>query len=270
MTRARYRIQSLGGGRPKVEKLIRAHGDWQELKITQARARVYEERDHHAMLDAAENKVAFCPKATYHVERNTGVRTIRIRAFVGGVGVGHLDANESGGTTPPEYLDSAYYGLRPPQAKMYVVGSASVELPVLVNCPGLGTRLYEAAAKEACRRGGVLAGSDLRSPYSEAFWQRQVKNHRAKCHSDYGRAAVYSYPLQQTVAHLDAGRLTVPQYNKLIRRLPANPEPRNRDDDAHWPGRCGSIYLRPCKGPKEAPVIVPDNTLRGLRKRARR
>lgn len=45
----------------------------------------------------------------------------------------------------------------------------------------IGTRLYEAAAREACRQGKVLGSDSLRSPFAEAFWLKQIERGRARC-----------------------------------------------------------------------------------------
>jgi hypothetical protein len=46
---------------------------------------------------------------------------------------------------------------------------------------GIGTKLYELAAAEACRQGRVLASDTARTPYSEAFWRKQSGKRRAIC-----------------------------------------------------------------------------------------
>jgi GNAT superfamily N-acetyltransferase len=46
---------------------------------------------------------------------------------------------------------------------------------------GLGTKLYERAAVEACRSRRVLTSDITRSESSDGFWQKQVKKGRATC-----------------------------------------------------------------------------------------
>lgn len=46
---------------------------------------------------------------------------------------------------------------------------------------GVGTRLYETAAKLACSRGETLASDAARSVDSQGFWAKQVARGRAKC-----------------------------------------------------------------------------------------
>ena len=47
---------------------------------------------------------------------------------------------------------------------------------------GIGTKLYEAAARVACRRFRLpLASDTARSSFSEGFWQKQVRKGRASC-----------------------------------------------------------------------------------------
>ncbi len=44
---------------------------------------------------------------------------------------------------------------------------------------GVGTKLYEIAAAEACKHGALLA-SRSRSKMSDGFWKKQIKKGRAK------------------------------------------------------------------------------------------
>lgn len=46
---------------------------------------------------------------------------------------------------------------------------------------GVGTRLYTAAAKMGCAMGLKLGSDNLRSTYSDGFWQKQVRKGRAAC-----------------------------------------------------------------------------------------
>jgi hypothetical protein len=45
---------------------------------------------------------------------------------------------------------------------------------------GVGTRLYEALAREACDRGVRLRSDSSRSTYSEGFWKKQEGKGRAE------------------------------------------------------------------------------------------
>ena len=50
----------------------------------------------------------------------------------------------------------------------------------------IGTQLYEAAAREACRRGGRLASTyRLPGAHSHAFWQKQIAKGRAVTHENF-------------------------------------------------------------------------------------
>lgn len=44
---------------------------------------------------------------------------------------------------------------------------------------GIGTKLYEAAAAEACRHGRPLASDDNLRHASKSFWEKQVRKGRA-------------------------------------------------------------------------------------------
>lgn len=46
---------------------------------------------------------------------------------------------------------------------------------------GIATRLYEIAARAACKAGDNLASDTIRSDAAQAFWTKQVKKGRAKC-----------------------------------------------------------------------------------------
>lgn len=51
-----------------------------------------------------------------------------------------------------------------------------------VQRQGVGTRLYEAAARDACEIYGAPLTSDaMRSAYSQKFWEKQVAKGRATC-----------------------------------------------------------------------------------------
>jgi GNAT superfamily N-acetyltransferase len=45
---------------------------------------------------------------------------------------------------------------------------------------GLATKLYEAAAQEACKRGAPLASDSVRFPGSDGFWRKQLRKGRAR------------------------------------------------------------------------------------------
>lgn len=46
---------------------------------------------------------------------------------------------------------------------------------------GIGTKMYEHAAKLACRARAPLASDATRTKYSEGFWAKQAKKGRATC-----------------------------------------------------------------------------------------
>lgn len=70
--------------------------------------------------------------------------------------------------------------LRASSRKGYAVVSYVVTEPSARRC-GVGTRLYEAAAKWACRRDLRLASDNIRSANSECFWRKQKARGRAHC-----------------------------------------------------------------------------------------
>jgi len=53
---------------------------------------------------------------------------------------------------------------------------------------GIGTKLYETAARTACKLGAPLASDSSRTRFSQAFWEKQVTKGRATCMAGSGRA----------------------------------------------------------------------------------
>lgn len=224
-----------------------------------------EERDAQAMEEWAAGYRPPCPIADYKV-RNT-YHGFVVDAYVQDAEgewtkVGLLEAKDTG-------------------EGEFISGFSDVPLPTLAACPGLGNGLYLEAAKEACKRDGVLMASDHRSVFSEYFWQKQIKNKRATCRdaepeprgrgdddddyydddapSDEGVGAMYyPRPAQDAVDFLKSGQITVPQYNELRRRMP-------RLDPYTEKWDCNSIPL------KKSWCRLPENekTLRGIRARGR-
>jgi hypothetical protein len=60
------------------------------------------------------------------------------------------------------------------------VESIAIEDAKFRRC-GLGTKLYEAAAKWGCANGMKLTSDVLRTTDSQGFWEKQVKKGRARC-----------------------------------------------------------------------------------------
>ena len=68
---------------------------------------------------------------------------------------------------------------------------------------GIGTRLYEALAAEACTRQVNLRSDTQLSRYSKGFWQKQVRKGRAEYDDVAGR-----YVLNQCVLSLEGKKPT--------------------------------------------------------------
>ena len=116
--------------------------------------------------------------------------------------------------------------VRAPDYPSYFVSEYSnVPLHILAECDGMGNEMYRLAAEEACRRGGVLTGSHYRSPFSENFWKKQIREGRAECDtSDHdGLAEIYEHPVADLYEGLIDGSLPVPLYNKLRSRIRPRP-----------------------------------------------
>lgn len=213
-------------------KLIRDAGGWGEFHWTPAEARRLEERDSAAIATAMSNTPKVCPVATYRTLFASSAG-FQIVAYANGVHVGSISANMS----------------MKPGGKTYVVGTAAInDYDVLSRCLGIGTGMYEAAARLACEQGGVLAGSGGRSVFSQKFWARQVHAGRATCEGQ--TAYVYSPPMEQLREDLQRGLLTVPQYNQIVANVPKKPATDN------WP--CAYVPPKACPAPP---------SLRGLRRK---
>ena len=213
-------------------KLIRDAGGWEEFHWTPAEARRLEERDSAAIATAMSNTPKVCPIATYRTLRANS-SGFQILAYANGVHVGQLSADMS----------------MKPGGKTYVVSAAAItDYDVLSRCPGIGTGMYEAAARLACEQGGVLAGSGSRSVFSQKFWARQVHAGRATCGG--GAASIYWQAMWKLQEDLRYSQLTVPQYNQLVANVPKKPATGN------WP--CAYVPLKACPAPP---------SLRGLRRK---
>jgi len=66
---------------------------------------------------------------------------------------------------------------RMPQGRFAQVTYAAAK----VTGAGIGTKLYEAAARVACREGAPLMSDNHRTVYSQGFWEKQARKGRATC-----------------------------------------------------------------------------------------
>lgn len=66
------------------------------------------------------------------------------------------------------------------QGNSLEVTSIAIDDPNQRRC-GLGTKLYEAAAKWGCERGLKLTSDVLRTTDSQGFWEKQTRKGRARC-----------------------------------------------------------------------------------------
>lgn len=89
---------------------------------------------------------------------------------------------------------------------------------------GLGTRLYERAARAACKvgRGSALTSDSTRSVFSENFWRKQVRKGRAECIGDGSQSAYYNAPLNKAREYFfqKEKMLDGPEYEAFLARLP--------------------------------------------------
>jgi hypothetical protein len=72
-------------------------------------------------------------------------------------------------------------------------GFAAVDMIESSAAPrcGLGTKLYEAAARHLCKRGLRLASGEIRSYAADGFWQKQTRKGRAECLKPHTRGIYY-------------------------------------------------------------------------------
>jgi hypothetical protein len=146
--------------------------------------------------------------------------------------------------------DRGYHG-----RSYFTSGWSVVKIRRLVKCDGLGNKMYQLAADEACRRGTVLGGSSTRSPFSESFWKKQIAEDRATCEVG-GGAGIYDPPVTELARDLIKGKISVPEYNKLVDRILKKPANR-------W--ECSGIPLNGswCGLPDNERVLVRVASRRG-------
>jgi GNAT superfamily N-acetyltransferase len=105
---------------------------------------------------------------------------------------------------------------------------------------GVGTRLYEQFASDACEAGLELASDVLRSHFAEAFWRKQEQKGRVKCAP--GQGEVYKGPLASLKRRLADGRITREEFERKTKGLPAGTGP----EEGFWP--CANyVMARPCE-----------------------
>jgi len=103
---------------------------------------------------------------------------------------------------------------------------------------GLGTKLYERALRAACDVGGqqALVSDKTRSPFSEAFWRKQVRKGRASCVGDGSESSYYDSPMSYARSHFRErfGRdfEDTKEWQSFMDKLP---EPEEGGDGYHWP-----------------------------------
>ena len=121
----------------------------------------------------------------------------------------------------------------------------------------LGTKMYEWAARIACRLAGrPLTSSTQRSEWSESFWQKQQRKGRAACAStgtwrDGGAGKYWLGPRADM-----ASRLEPEAFDRLMEQLP-KPARDPVYNEPYWP--C-ERYVLTCPAPR---------SLAGLRRRRR-
>lgn len=107
---------------------------------------------------------------------------------------------------------------------------SGIKLPPGMQRKGLGTKLYEVAADAACDLGLPLVSDQVRSPFAEAFWRKQVAKGRAYAVEGGRGGSVYPGPRVEAEEYLYAALL-----QEEIRGAGARSERefRQRDPAAH-------------------------------------
>lgn len=76
----------------------------------------------------------------------------------------------------------------------------------------IGTELYKEALKYARLRKLPLSSDEIRSHFSESFWQKQISKGRAECIKKAGvYGEVWSQPLLESEKWVDKSKLPVPE-----------------------------------------------------------
>lgn len=200
-----------------------------------------ERRDRQAIRDWAEGYRPPCPIAEYKVQDRSSDEFV----------IQPLVQDAQGNMNP---VGSLYANRSPGERTRWISGSADVPIETLAACPGLGNGMYLAAANEACKRRGRLTGSSMRSVFSEHFWKKQIEKGRAEC-DDSRRADYYRTPLKKAITALEDGKITVPQFNELRKRMP-----EGGPDFGRWDCEYVPLKREWCKTPK------PKRTLRGVQR----
>lgn len=145
--------------------------------------------------------------------------------------------------------DEVAWGSAEVYGKHYLVTGIQVDDKALRS--GIGTKLYEQFASDACAVGLPLASDTLRSHFAEAFWRKQEAKGRVVCQP--GRGEVYKGPVASLKRQLREGKISQEEFDKRTKGLPVSP------DGNYWP--CASFEItRPCSHER----------LDGLKKRGRR
>lgn len=119
------------------------------------------------------------------------------------------------------------------QGKYLVTG---IQVDEKAQRGGVGTKLYEQFAADACEAGLELASDSLRSHFAEAFWRKQEAKGRVKCVP--GAGEVYVGPIASLRRMLRTGRISQELFDKKTKGLPES-------TDGYWP--CANYVLpRPC------------------------
>lgn len=115
-----------------------------------------------------------------------------VHAFKDGEGAGSLTA-ELEVERHPRFLPKGH-------APVFTVDYIFV--PASARRSGVATKLYEAAAREACKRGARLGSTCReRTAYSNDFWQKQYSKGRADMLAGMGCEGMAAYVLKSCDTH---------------------------------------------------------------------
>lgn len=134
-------------------------------------------------------------------------------------------------------MDEVAWGSAQAYKGKYVV--TGIQVADTAQRSGIGTRMYEQFAADACAAGLELASDVLRSHFAEAFWKKQEAKGRVVCRA--GKGEVYKGPLASLKRKLAEGRITPEFFERVTKGLPEAADVKGN----YW--ACANYVMpRPC------------------------
>lgn len=134
-------------------------------------------------------------------------------------------------------MDEVAWGSAAPYQGHYLV--TGIQVADTSQRSGVGTRMYEQFAADACEAGLELASDVLRSHFAEAFWRKQEAKGRVVCRR--GQGEVYKGPLASLKRRLSEGRITPEFFERVTKGLP-----KPADAEGNYWSCADYVMPRPC------------------------